>query len=196
MPAVTPTIVAAALPAAIPAATMPVVTPSTSMIAPVTWVRAISVVPAPRRTPRLAGRSARLVVTWQRWRRVIARLLVVTRLVVIARLRRHVDAPFLIVGRSIAIVVGIDTTDDRRRLGVHLGFVITGACVTPGEKKGQHGNKQGLSIHGGLPDRDLAQPATLVGVRKSINGRRIRHEKDFSVRAVRRRAGLQRAFTA
>ncbi|KPB20259.1 Unknown protein sequence [Pseudomonas amygdali pv. sesami] len=136
---------------------------SKAVITPKTAIAAKAVV-----SPAITRWASRLVVAWHWRRRVITRCRgVVAWLGVIAWLRRYIDALLLIVGGAVAIVVRVSATDDGCRLRVHIGFVVTRACVATGKEKGQQRDKQGSSIHGGLLDRDWHESATLIGVRQS-----------------------------
>jgi len=80
--------------------------------------------------------------------------------------RSHVNRPVI---RAIAVVhiPGAKAPVNGCRvhgLGIDLGLVITGICVTTGEGQRQQSDEQGSSIHGGLLDREEPAPATLVGV--------------------------------
>ncbi|KTB80873.1 hypothetical protein AO070_09970 [Pseudomonas syringae pv. syringae PD2766] len=124
-----------------------------AVVAPETAIATKAIIP-----PAIAWWASWLVVTGYWRRRVVTRGRgVITGLAVIARLRRYIDAPLLIVGRAVAIVIRVSATDDCRRLRVHIGFVITRASVATSKKKGQQRDKQGSSIHSGLLDRDWAQ---------------------------------------
>ena len=139
-------------------------------VATVTAVVASIAIIAPEAViaPAITWRATGLIIACARWRSVIAGLGVIARLrLVIARLRRHVNAPLLVVGGTVAIVIGVPARDDGRRLRVHIGFVVTRASITTSKEEGQQNDKRGSSIHGGLPDRDWHKPATLVGVRQS-----------------------------
>jgi hypothetical protein len=96
-------------------------------IVPITGICAIAVV-----APAIAGRSAGLVVTWNGWRRVITR-----RRAIVAWLRRYIDSPLLVISRTVAIVIGISTSNDSCGLGIHIGFVITGTSIATSKSQSQ-----------------------------------------------------------
>ncbi|GBH08227.1 hypothetical protein KPSA1_01598 [Pseudomonas syringae pv. actinidiae] len=125
-----------------------------TVVTPKTAIATKAVIP-----PAIARRASWLVIARHGGWRVITRCRsVIARLGVVTRLRRHVDAPLLIIGGVITVIVRVSTpADDRRRLCVHIRFVVSRACVATSEEKGQQRDKQGSSIHGGLLDRDWAQ---------------------------------------
>ncbi|ODJ90939.1 hypothetical protein BB779_10220 [Pseudomonas viridiflava] len=136
-----------------------VVTPSTIAAIVAAVIAAIAIVASEAVvTPAVSRWAARLVVARSKWWTVITRSRgVVTGLLVVARLRRHVDAPLLVIGGAVAIVKTVPASDHRRRLGVHIGFVVTRASITTSKEESQQNDKRGSSIHGGLLDRDRAQ---------------------------------------
>jgi hypothetical protein len=86
--------------------------------------------------------------------------------------RSHVNRPVI---RAIAVVhiPGAKAPVNGCRvhgLGIDLGLVITGICVTTGEGQRQQSDEQGSSIHGGLLDREEPGPATLVGAHQTADG--------------------------
>ena len=83
-------------------------------------------------TPTITGRSAGLVITWNRWRRVIAR-----RRGVVAWLRRYIDAPLLVISRTVAIVISVSTSNNGCGLGIHIGFVVTGTSIATSKSQSQ-----------------------------------------------------------
>ena len=113
------------------------------------------------RTPLLMATIRIRPIGRMRWGCRVTRRLVVARWRVVTRRRRYVVVLSIPRRRSIALSVV-----DRCRRRIHLRAVVSGASRVRHatvKRQAKQSSKQDSTIHGGLLDRERAQPATLVG---------------------------------
>lgn len=113
------------------------------------------------RTPLLMATIRIRPIGRMRWWCRVTRRLVVARWRVVTRRRRYVVVRPIPRRRPIALSVV-----DRCRRRIHLRAVVSGASRvrhTTVKRQAKQSSKQDSTIHGGLLDRERAQPATLVG---------------------------------
>lgn len=113
------------------------------------------------RTPLLMATIRIRPIGRMRWGCRVTRRLVVARWRVVTRRWRYVVVLSIPRRRPIALFVV-----DRRRRRIHLRAVVSGASRVRHatvKRQAKQSSKQDSTIHGGLLDRERAQPATLVG---------------------------------